>query len=127
MPVQPHHGLIVRGDRPVRLYWELYELDTAEPAPERLAVTVQVVDVQRRPVPVRRLGEVARAARERPPTLDTRYRVTVPAGTGPLGMTVAIQLPEEAEGIYVARVTVTDRSAGTTWMAERAFRVAADR
>ena len=39
-------------------------------------------------------------------------------------MAISLALPEDAEGIYVARITVEDRVARRTVTTERAFRVA---
>jgi hypothetical protein len=124
MPITPRYGLLLAPGDLVHIYWEVYGVDVREDQRDRLAVAVQVVDVLKRPVAVGLLGRVARTARDRRPALDTEYDVTVPAGSGPLGMSISLGLPADAEGVYVARISVTDRQTKRTLTAERAFRVA---
>jgi hypothetical protein len=95
--------------------------DTAEH--DRLAVTLEVVDMRRQRVSVSELGAVAEEIRRTRGTLAIAYAQSVPPGAGPLGSGIAVALPPGMRGLHVARVTVRDVGTGRAATAERAFHV----
>lgn len=113
--------LTIRAGRPVALYWEVYGVQAGGPESGRLAVSLSVVDTRHHRVLVRWLDAVAQAGKRDHAAIDVAYRATVPPGSGPLGMRMAIGLSPDASGVYVARVSVTDRKTGRHGEAERWF------
>jgi hypothetical protein len=111
----------VRAGTPVRLYWEVYGITVSAADAHRMAVTVAVVDTKRQRVPVNELAALADQARRTPGALELKYDLTVPPGDDPLGCGIVIEMPTNAQGLYVARVTVTDTRTGRAAAAERAF------
>jgi hypothetical protein len=111
----------VRPGGTVRFYWEVYGVaaDTAEQ--DRLAVTLEVVDMRRQRVSVSELGAVAEEIRRTRGTLAITHAQSVPPGAGPLGSGIAVALPPGMRGLHVARVTVRDVRTGRAATAERAF------
>jgi hypothetical protein len=120
-PAAMSTSLSVRAGGTVRLYWELYGVNAATVEPGRLAVTFEVVDTKRRRVAVSELGAVANQARRTHGALEVRYALLVPPGKEPLGSGIAVGMPPGTQGLYVARVTVTDTRTGRVAAAERAF------
>lgn len=122
-PILGRGRLTITPGAPLHLYWEVYGAPSTNRAKGRLRVRVAVVDVRRHRVPVRRLSQVARAAGKAHAAMDIAYRADLPAGQGPVGMALSIALPENARGVYLARVEVTDQRTGRRGVAERWFRV----
>jgi hypothetical protein len=102
-------------------YWEAYRLDTAGSGPARLDVHFEVVNVTRSRVGLGQLGGLEGAAARTKPLLDIRYGAPVPDGAGPVGMGLSVTLPEDAYGLYVARVTLRDQVTGREETAQRAL------
>lgn len=113
----------VRAGAPVRLYWEVYGVTTTAAEADRLAVTFAVVDTKRQRVPVSELAALADQTRRTRGALELTYNLSVPPGTDPLGCGIAFDMPADARGLYVARVSVTDPRTGKAATAERAFLV----
>lgn len=124
VPATISPSLRVFAGETARFYWEIYAMDATETAAGRLAIHFEVVNVRQERVSVRELGAVARQAERAHGTLDIDYRVSVPPGTAPLTVGLAVGIPAGTRGVHIARVTVTDTATGRTAVVERAFYVA---
>jgi hypothetical protein len=104
-----------------RFYWEMYGIAADSAGIGRLRIQFEVVNVRQERVAVRDIARLAREAEEARAALDLAYTLTVPPGDGPLTSGLAVGLPDEARGIHVARLTVTDTRTGRSAVARRAF------
>jgi hypothetical protein len=116
-------SLWVRAGTPVRLYWEVYGVTASAAEANRLAVTFAVVDTKRQRVQVTELAALADRTRRTSGALELKYHLTAPPGDDPLGCGIVFEIPADARGLYVARVTVADTRTGNAAAAERAFMV----
>jgi hypothetical protein len=122
-PVSVRPSLTVRAGGTARFYWETYGVIATAVEPDRLQVKFEVVDTQHQRVAISALQEVEGEARATPGTLDVTYTLVVPPGESGLACGIAVAVPADRRGLYVARVTVTDRKTNRTATAERAFYV----
>jgi hypothetical protein len=120
-PVTVRPSLTLTAGSVAWFYWELYDLPATAMEAGRLRVTFEVVNVRQERVLVREIRQAAADARRRPGTLDIRYELTVPPGTGPLGFGLAVGIPEGTRGLHVARARVTDARTKREVVVERAF------
>jgi hypothetical protein len=122
-PIQARPGLRVSAGESVEFYWEAYDLHAAEQQPERLEMQFEMVRLSQDRVGLQDLQRLESVLERTKPLLSLGYRATVPPGTEPLGFGLSVTIPEEASGLYVARVTVRDPQTGWEETARRALYV----
>lgn len=120
-PVTLSPSLFVAAGGVARFYWEMYGVTADGMDAERVDVRFEVLNLRSGRIPIRDLRAAADQAARASGALHLAYRITVPPGTAPLVSGLAVGLPREARGTYVARLRVTDRATGRTAVAQRAF------
>ncbi len=119
--IVPKTELHAPAGEPLKLYWEVYGIDSDSLEQERFQIKLNLVNVDPDRVSVDQLGRVARKAHRAKPNTIVKYDAPSPAGTGPIGMALTVDIPKGSVGIHVLRLEIKDRKTGKKAFIQRAI------